>query len=437
MNNYNKSDRLTNDLKKFVFQATGFARPIINSGSGSYVWDIDGNRYLDLNAGQFCATFGHNYPALNEFVGSQMTKIHHTNTGVLTPETFVAAEKMAHITSMNEAQSIFLSTGAEANECAIRYAKFVSGCDIVLSFDKGYHGLTHALQCLTMGGAWAKPGIPDYLSFQTPDTLYPDSNISSEEYLQACLNSFKRVVNEKRGRIAAVILELILGVGGMIIVPQSFVQQVSEICKNEGILLILDECQTGFGRTGRWFAYQTYGIVPDILVTAKAMGAGFPVSAVTFSKKVADSIGGRLTHFSSHQNDPFAAGLVSFVIDEITKFNILEGNARKGKSLLERLKKISSNSHLLKNPRGIGLMLGFDLPFDMVDKTNRQLTSDLILYLQEEGILIQAIRQGKTFRVLPCFAIEDEDIDFFVEKLEQCLLKLTGKYSHLIEAYLI
>ena len=155
--NIKKSLELYEGNKNNLFVATQYVEPIISHGKGSHVWDIDGNKYLDLNSGQFCVSFGHDYEPLNKIIFEQISKIYHTNIATLTPEVFEAANKVAEINSGSLNKTIFLSTGSEANECALRYAKFISGKEKIVSLEKGYHGLTLATQSATMGGLWAKP----------------------------------------------------------------------------------------------------------------------------------------------------------------------------------------------------------------------------------------------------------------------------------------
>ena len=159
MNRYDKSDEIIKKGKRYLFEVTRFAEPVIVRGEGSIVWDADGNKYYDLNAGQFCMSFGHAYKPFIECVYKQLQKIYHTNTSTLSPEVFIAAEKMASITDYQLTKTLFLSTGSEANEAALRYAKFITGKEGVLGFDFGYHGLTLAAQGVTMGGKWSRPFV--------------------------------------------------------------------------------------------------------------------------------------------------------------------------------------------------------------------------------------------------------------------------------------
>ena len=218
-------------------------------------------------------------------------------------------------------------------------------------------------------------------------------------------------------------MEPIVGVGGMIFLPQNYVKEVRKLCDKYHIILIFDECQTGFGRLGKWYAYQEYEVVPDMVTSAKAMGLGFAVSSVTMKEDLAKKVEGSISHFCSHQNDPLSARVVSFVIDEIIKRDLLNRNLIIGEKLLKGLIDISNHSEYLTHPRGRGLMCAFDLPFDLVGD-NRSITNRLIRLMEEEGIFIQAIRQGKTFRIMPNYLISNEEIDYFLSKLDRCLYKL-------------
>lgn len=418
MNNLSNSTKIFDEREKYLFKATSYATPVIVKGKGSMVWDVDGNKYLDLNAGQFCMTFGHSYKPFIECITEQMKKIHHTNTSTITPEVFLAAEKMSMITDYKLAKTIFLSTGSEANECAIRYAKFITERDGILGFKQGYHGLTLASQGTTMGGLWARPSVPSTFSVATPDYIHSDKKVTEAEFLENCIAELKQLFKENGNNLAAVLIEPVIGVGGMVTIPNEYLRQLRQLCDEFGVILIFDECQCGFGRSGKWFAYQKAGIEPDILVTAKAMGMGLPISAVTFSEKYAKKIEGKLTHFSSHQNDPLSASVVSFIIDEIINNKLLESNEKNGAYLLECLYRICKSTEILCNPRGNGLMCAFDIN-DTVISDYRKYSASFIKAMENNGVLIQAVRQGRTFRIMPNYYVLKDEIDF----LENAILK--------------
>lgn len=418
MNNLKKSSIILSAGSKYLFEATHYAEPIIEKGEGSLVWDVDGNRYLDLNAGQFCVCFGHGYKPFINCVTDQMNRIYHTNTATLSPEVFIAAKKMAYTTEFKLTKTMFLATGSEANEAALRYAKYITGKNGVLGFDRGYHGLTLASQANTMGGQWARPSVPDTISVKTPDYIHSDKSVSEEEFNGICLENLEEKFRKFGDNLAAVLIEPVIGVGGMVTIPYLYLRRVRELCNQYGVILIFDECQCGFGRSGEWYAYQKAGVIPDILVTAKAMGMGLAVSAVTFSEDLSSKIEGRLVHFSSHQNDPISAAVVSFVIDEINNHNLLENNRIKGEYLKKALERACETTKFLINVRGNGLMCAFDID-DTLVTDYRTFSGRFIKEMEHNGVLIQAVRQGRTFRVMPNFYIKEEEIDF----LEQAIIR--------------
>lgn len=398
--------------KQYLFKATAYCDAIIECGNGSFVWDIHGKKYLDLNAGQFCLCFGHNYCPFNEMIAEQLKKIHHTNTATITPEFFEAAESMASINNFSLTKTMFLSTGSEANEAAVRYAKFYTKKNGVLSIDKGYHRLTLASQGSSMGGMWALPQVPMVFTVPTPDYIHSDKKISETEFLQDCIARLKECVYLHEAEIGAMIIEPVIGVGGMMQIPFEYLKVARKLCKEHNIILIFDECQCGFARSGTWFVYQQAGVLPDILVTAKGMGAGFAVSAITMKKEIAEAIELQLTHFSSHQNDPLSAAIVSFVINEIVKLDLVNSNLKKGGYLLSAIRDLCNECSGLVNPRGIGLMTAFDIDdAEIIDFW--RFSASFQKELEYNGVLIQAVRQGRTFRVMPNYLITEEEIDFF------------------------
>ena len=229
--------------------------------------------------------FGHNYEPFNDLIAKQLRKIHHTNTATITSEFFEATEAVASINSFCLTKTMFLSTGSEANEAALRYAKFYTKKNGVLSIDKGYHGLTLASQGATMGGLWAFPQVSMTYTVPTPDYIHSDKSISESDFLHNCIVQLEECICSHEAEIGAMIMEPVIGVGGMVQIPFEYLKAARKLCAEHNILFIFDECQCGFARSGSWFVYQQAEAVPDILVTVKAMGAGFAVSAITMKKR--------------------------------------------------------------------------------------------------------------------------------------------------------
>ena len=256
------------------------------------------------------------------------------------------------------------------------------------------------------------PHISEFISVKTPDFVHYGSDQTEKEFVEERKEELKKAFMENGHELAAMIIEPVIGVGGMVRMPDDYLRSARNLCNEYGTVLIFDECQCGFGRSGNWFVYQQANVYPDMVTTAKAMGMGLAVSALTFSKKITDKIDGKLVHFSSHQNDPISSAVVSFVINEIKSNNILEKNRKHGLYLLSAIEEICNKCDYLINPRGIGLMCAFDIDDSQIEDY-RMYSSKLIRQLLNNGILIQAIRQGRTFRVMPSYLTTPEEIDFF------------------------
>lgn len=416
MLNLTNSKRLNSEGMQYLFKATPYITPVLDYGKGSFVWDVDGNRYLDLNSGQFCLSFGHAYEPFIEVITKQLKKIYHTNTSTLSQEVYEAAKSMSKIAGGDLQKTIFLSTGSEANECALRYAQFYTKRNGVLCIDYGYHGLTLGSQGVTMGGKWAMPHVSEFISVGTPDYIHLGKGQSEDEFINKKINELTKTFQEKGNTLAAMIMEPVIGVGGMVKIPDKYIRVARRLCDDYGVILIFDECQCGFGRSGDWFVYQKSGVYPDILITAKAIGMGLAVSAVTFSSEISSKIEGRLVHFSSHQNDPISATIVKFVIDEIQRLNILKSNIENGEYLLSCITDVCDNVQCLINPRSVGLMCAFDLD-DSEIVNYRDFSQHFIKQLQQNGILIQAVRQGRTFRIMPSYLTNHQEMDFLRDML--------------------
>lgn len=425
MRSLDKSRRMMEEGMEYLFRATPYIDPILSNGKGSYVWDVDGNRYLDMNAGQFCMTFGHGYKPFIDKITQQMTSIYHTNTSALSDGIFEASKLMAEINGYSVTKTLFLSTGSEANEAAIRYAKFYTGRNGVASIDKGYHGLTLASQSSTMAGRWSLPKVAETFSVKTPVYIHSEEKTGEEKFLSDCIEELRHLFKTVGDQLSSFIIEPIIGVGGMAKIPGLYLRELRKQCDEYGVMLIIDECQCGFGRSGEWFVYQMDDVIPDMVTTAKAMANGLPVSALTMRKDMAERIEGKLTHFSSHQNDSLTAAAVIFVINEIKNKELLNKNRQNGKILLDAISAACSSTKCLINPRGWGLMCGFDID-DTAVSDYRKISFDLRETLLKNGVLIQAIRQGRTFRVMPSYCITEDEIDEFKQIFEKSVKEIFG-----------
>ncbi|MGD8777573.1 MAG: aspartate aminotransferase family protein [Ignavibacteria bacterium] len=413
-----KNSELLEEYSNYILPVLNFKDTVITKGKGSYVWDADGNKILDLNSGQFCAILGHSNPIVSQELNIIANKLQDTDTSTLSDDVLFAAKKMHDICEGMSGRTLFLSTGAEANECCLRYAKHLKEKNGIVAFDLGYHGLTHGTAGYSMSRSRIRPVLPHSYVVPAPLSFYGDD--LTEKQIDEYVEEFEKVVSQNVDNIAAAIFEPIISGGGLYFPPKYYFKRVRELCNKYGIFLIFDECQTGFGRTGSWFYYQQLETVPDFLVCAKAMGVGFPVSCVVANGNTVTNDLFVMQHYSSHQNEPFAARLVSLLIDTINSQSLLESNITKGNYLLNRLIELSTEYNIIKKPRGIGLMTGFNLYREGLSNY-KQLGEEFCSKVLEHGVMLQHCNNGRTIRFLPNYLIEKTDIDYLIEKLNKLI----------------
>lgn len=405
-----------------VLPVLKYRKIVFEKGKGSYLYDLNGKRYLDLNSGQFCGTFGHSDPGIKVLFQEILETLQDTDTSSISKPLLNSAARLREISGGMNARSLLLSTGAEANECALKYAKFLKRRNGVVSFSRGYHGLTHGTAAYSMSRDKIRPSLELSFELRTP-TSFPQSVDPDEEEI---LNELEDMLLINGEDIAAVLMEPIISGGGLLFPSRSFFARVSELCKESNVYLIFDECQTGVGRTGQWFDFQNLGVIPDMLVTAKALGAGFPVAALLMNSESIANEEFEMKYFSSHQNEPFAAQIVTYVIDRITKDNLLTRNLQLGEDLRNGLREIELSSDVIQNTRGRGLIMGFDL--SQSNRLSSQEIGDSFVELCEnEGLLLQHCNYGKTIRLLPNYCVSKKEIDEFLDKLSSVCSKFAHK----------
>ena len=399
---------------KYLIPIIDFADHVMAAGKGSYLIGRDGRKYIDLNSGQFCTVLGHSNEEFQTKVFEQLKQLVHTASDIISEPVLACAEKMNQISGEMDARTISLSTGSEAVEFALRYGKHITGAEGVICFDKGYHGLTLGSQSITYGGKYTKPHVESTFAVPIPQDGADDALV------QSYLEEVESIIAEHKGEIALVIMEPVVSVGGMIYPPASYFKGIRRICDSYGILLVLDESQTGFGRLGTWFGYQRLGVIPDMVILSKGVGVGFPIAFVMMADSIVPNSGFRMTHYSSHQNDAFAGIITGAAIDYIEENGILARVSNAGKHYLDCLEKLAeSNEHFI-NPRGAGLMLGGEFNFEGVIDY-RRIYHELRNALMDEGVIIQGTNGGRTFRSLPDYLIEESTIDEAMSILDSVL----------------
>ncbi len=318
--------------------AMPYADEVLVEGRGSTVRDADGKEFLDLASGMFCCVLGHNHPKFIERISRQAGALLHTGTQFLSPPVLESSYKLAEVAPGRLQKCIFLSTGTEANEFAFRLAKAYTGRTGILGLSRGYYGTSLATKsCSSLFSHQLKdslPTVPENARVPIAACLpcftdggHPPCGFPCLENLQDSIGDWSN--------IAAVIVEPILSAGGMLFPPSGYFKRLQEIAHQQGALFIVDEAQTGFGRTGKWFAIEHHDVEPDILSLSKSVGNGFPVAAVVTTAEIADHVVSEgLWNLSSHQSDPVPAAAVGAVIDIVREENLLDRARESGEYFL-------------------------------------------------------------------------------------------------------
>ena len=352
---------------------------------GSWLWDQEGKKYLDLYGGHAVISIGHSHPHYIHSLTEQLKSIAFYSNSVLNPLQEKLAEKLGQISGYPDYQLFFCNSGAEANENALKLASFITGRKKVIAFKKAFHGRTSGAVAIT-----DNPKIVSPFNACHEIVFVPMNN---EVALSAVLDS----------TVAAVIIEGIQGVGGIQLPDDSFLQFLEKKCKANGSILILDEIQSGYGRTGKFFAHQHAGIKPSLITTAKGMGNGFPIGGVFIHPDIKPWSGMLGTTFGGNY---LAAAAALAVIDVMEKEKLMENATAVGNYWLTEIRKLAT----IKEVRGRGLMIGIDLPDDK---------KEVRTHLLFKHYIFTGESKPNTIRLLPSLALTQSEADLFLKALKE------------------
>ena len=360
---------------------------VFSKGRGMTLIDQEGKEYLDMCASWACNTLGHSPPSLADALHQQAKQLISCGPGFYNRFAIELATAMSEISGMDK--WFFCSTGAEANENATKLAKKYGekkkdGANEIICMNNGFHGRTYAMMSATGKPEWKKIFRPHY-----------------ESFLHCPFNDLEALKEISSKKTVAVMLELIQGEGGVNFADELFLSKLSIFCKQNNILLIIDEVQTGMGRTGKWFCFQHHQIKPDILTVGKGLGGGYPLAGIGTRKSLDLFDTGDIGGTFNGQALGCSVGLK--VIDEIKKNSLLENSLTMGKHILNELKKVSKQLPI-DNIRGEGLMIGFDVSTD-----SKKLVSKCL----ENGLIINSPKPN-TIRIIPSLNISYADIEKFL-----------------------
>ena len=357
------------------------------SAKGIVVTDEKGQEYLDFYGGHAVISIGHSHPHYVQRLKEQLDKIGFYSNAVQNPVQEALANKLGKLSGCEDYNLFLCNSGAEANENALKLASFQTGKSRVIAFKHGFHGRTSAAVAATDNEKINAP-----INKQQKVTILPFEDLAA----------FKNEIS--KGDVCCVIIETIQGVGGLDQPSQEFYQNIASLSKENGALLIADEVQCGYGRSGKFFAFQHYGIKPDIITVAKGMGNGFPIGGVLIHESIKASYGMLGTTFGGNHL-ACAAGLA--VLEVIEKENLLENAA----NLFEYFKEKAAAIPQVKRVKGMGLMLGLEFDFEVAELRKK--------LIHNQHMFTGGASDKHVLRVLPALNITKENLDHFFDALKK------------------
>jgi len=415
--------------KEFLFPAVFhfYKEPLVVArAKDQYLWDADGNQYLDFLGGIVTVSVGHCNEQVNAKVHRQLDTLQHVSTLFANEPQAALAKKVASLTPGGKlTKSFFTNSGTEANETAILTARCYTGSTEIVALRHSYHGRSAMAMGLTGQGTW-RLGPPtagvvhahNAYCYRCPFGLtYPECDVR-------CARDVEELIRTTTtGRIAGFIAEPIQGVGGFITPPKEYFQIIEKIIRNYGGIWISDEVQTGWGRTGgKWFGIEQWGVTPDIMTSAKGLANGSPIGLTVARPEVADGLKG--VTLSTFGGNPVTATAAKAVIDFIEDQKLLENCTTTGAYLRSRLEELKDKHDLIGDVRGMGLMQAIELVEDrQTKKPATAQTMQLLEATRENGLIVgKGGLYGNVIRVTPPMNIGRTDVDHFIEALDKSLV---------------
>lgn len=383
-------------FKKYSLATYTRTGPVFVKGRGSWLWDAFGRRYLDLFPGWGVSILGHCHPRVVKAINTQASKLIHLPNNLFFAEQAYLAEEI--VKSSFLAKVFFGNSGAEAVDGAIKFSRLYGRDDKrfeIIVMKNSFHGRTFGALSATGQDKYKVPFKPVLPSFK-----------------EVKFNDFDAFKNKVSKKTVGVMLELVQGEGGVNVAEREYVKKVREYCRENKLLFILDEVQTGMGRTGKLFCFQNYGVTPDIMVLSKGLGAGVPISAIVVNKNIADLVQPGM-HASTFGGSPLVTKVSLEVFRVIKDENILANVTENGKYLEHRLREFKEKYPVIKEVRGIGLMWGMELIRAAGSLFEEALNKKLVIN----------VTQGNVVRIMPALNVKREELEEGLNILEEVLKK--------------
>ena len=421
-------------MSGLVFRYGGdFAEMQITRAQGCHIFDQNGRRILDFTSGQMSAILGHSHAEIAEVVRDQSANLDHLHSSFLSDPVVAFAETLTAMLPESLDRVLPLSTGGEANEAAMRVAKTYTGGFEVVAFDRSWHGVTGGAAAATFssGRRGYGPPLPGILTLPTPHAYHSPFNKGGTYDWQSEFEfGWAMVDRQSTGQLAAVLVEPVLSSGGIIELPPGYLAALRDKAHERGMLLILDEAQTGMGRTGDNFAFERDDVVPDILCLSKTLGAGLPLSATITSAAIEqDCYDKGFLFYTTHAADPLPAAVGAKVVEIVLRDQLAQRAAKVGAYLQQQLSALQQRHAAIGDLRGRGLLHGVELVLDRQTKTP---ATDLGMKVSrrclELGACLNIGRRNtaSVFRIAPPLTVSREEIDQAIAIFDQALTEVAG-----------
>ncbi|RDW72848.1 putativedialkylglycine decarboxylase [Coleophoma cylindrospora] len=412
-----------------------FSPVIITKAKGTRLYDANNRQILDFTSGQMSSLLGHSHPEIVEVVKKYVEELDHLISNMITQPVIDLAERLARFLPGSLEKSFFLNTGSETTEAAIKMAKCYTGRFEIVAFSASYHGLTQGSGSATYsaGRKNGGPSMPGQLAFPAPYAYRsffkkPDGAYDWESELEF---GWSLIDRQSVGSLAAFIMEPILSTGGILEPPIGYLERMSVECKKRGMLLIMDEAQTGVGRTGQMFAFERDGIVPDILVLSKTLGCGLPLASVSTTAEI--ERGCREAGFlwlTTHLNDPLTAAVGNKVLEIVERDNLCQRAAERGQQLRRGLLQLQQKYWCIGDVRGRGLLQGIEIISDAASKAPGaelgQAVSDRAMACGLSCNVVNLPGMGGVFRLAPPVTVSVEEIEEGLRILDEAFSYVLG-----------